>query len=153
MSSPRIILLFPSICDPKEIAVRACTIYFVCGNIESTFLGFPAADKEARKFLTGEGLIGTSNSVSTLYQSHAFLVALFEISADFLSDIDQRITQLVHDLSPENYPKTVTEKFRLLMSADQSYAEQGPARRTFYRLVCERASKVHSNVTIGDSSG
>jgi len=108
----------------------------------TNIIGFPAADKEARKFLTGEGLTGTSNSVSTLYQSHAFLVALFEISADFLRDIDQRITQLIHGLSSENYPKTITEKFRLLMSADQGYSEQGPARRTFYRLVCERASKV-----------
>jgi hypothetical protein len=78
----------------------------------------------------------------SLRRSHAFLIALFVTAKLYLQVIDQHITQLAHDLSPEIYPVSAAQQLRFLTSAGQTFADQGDKRREFYSVMVNRAQDV-----------
>jgi hypothetical protein len=100
--------------------------------------GFPAADVDVRIFLD----VDHQQKDKILLRAHAFLTALFKTAKEYLQNIDQHVMQLVHGLSPEQYPQSTTQKFRLLMTVGQSFTYQGDKRREFYSKVVECAQKV-----------
>jgi hypothetical protein len=101
-------------------------------------LGFPAADVDVRTFLT----VDETEKNNILRRSHAFLFALFTTVKVYLQNIDQHISQHVYGLPPEQYPQTIAQKFRLLMTAGQTFNKQGDKRREFYSAVVRAANEV-----------
>jgi hypothetical protein len=99
--------------------------------------GFPAADVEVRDFFAVDG----TERDTIVRRSHAFLIALFTITRDYLQNIDQHITQAC-ELPVEQYPQTIAQKFRLLMTAGQTFMRQGEKRSEFYSAVMKYANEV-----------
>ncbi|KIL63636.1 hypothetical protein M378DRAFT_662372 [Amanita muscaria Koide BX008] len=99
--------------------------------------GFPAADVEVRDFLT----VDETEKDKIYRRSHAFLIALFTITISYLQNIDQHITD---EQRRERNPQTIAEKFRLLMTAGQTFERQGSKRCGFYSDVVKYANKVTS---------
>lgn len=79
---------------------------------------------------------------NVLRRSHAFLFALFTTAKVYLENIDKHISQHVNGLPPEQHPQTIAQKFRLLMTAGQTFKKQGEKRREFYSAVVGYANKV-----------
>ncbi|KAM6501265.1 hypothetical protein JOM56_004279 [Amanita muscaria] len=97
--------------------------------------GFPAADVEVRDFLT----VDETEKDKIYRRSHAFLIALFTITIGYLQNIDQHITD---EQRRERNPQTIAEKFRLLMTAGQTFERQGGKRCGFYSDVVKYANKL-----------
>ncbi|KAM6495554.1 hypothetical protein JOM56_008260 [Amanita muscaria] len=96
----------------------------------SSDTGFPAADEDVRTFLT----VDEAQKDNAHRRSHAFLVALFTTARSYLQDIDQHITD-------EQRHETIAQKFRLLMTAGQTFNHQGGKRREFYSAVVKHANE------------
>ncbi|KIL66156.1 hypothetical protein M378DRAFT_10426 [Amanita muscaria Koide BX008] len=106
--------------------------------------GFPAADVDVRVFLT----VDESEKDDILRRCHAFLIALFTTARSYLENIDQHIAQHVGELPLEQPPQTIAQKFRLLMTAGQTFKRQGDKRRGFYRDVVTYANELLQQPTI-----
>ena len=92
--------------------------------------GFPAADVDVRAFLT----VDETQSDKILCRYHAFLTALFTTARHYLQNINKEITP----------PQTIAQKFRLLMTAGQTFKYQGAKRCDFYSAVVKCANEVIS---------
>ena len=71
----------------------------------------------------------------------AFLCALFIILLRYLQAIDAQIA----DISPlpnDERPTTLASKFRLVMTAGQTFSRQGRPREQFYEEVLDLAEEV-----------
>ncbi|KIL68319.1 hypothetical protein M378DRAFT_158863 [Amanita muscaria Koide BX008] len=101
----------------------------------SSDTGFPAADVDVKTFLT----VDETEKDNIHRRSHAFLIALFTTARSFLQNIDHHITNELHR---EKNPQTITQKFRLLMTAGQTFNHQGFKRREFYRAVVKYANEL-----------
>ncbi|KAM6501280.1 hypothetical protein JOM56_004294, partial [Amanita muscaria] len=99
--------------------------------------GFPAADVDVRIFLT----VGETEKDNMHRRYRAFLIALFITARSYLQNIDQHIAD---ELPLEQSPHTIAEKFRLLMTAGQTFKRQGGKRCEFYRAVVKYANQVIS---------
>ncbi|KAM6501250.1 hypothetical protein JOM56_004264, partial [Amanita muscaria] len=100
--------------------------------------GFPAADVDVRVFLT----VDETEKDNILRRCHAFLIALFTTARSYLENIDQHIAQHVGEVPLEQPPQTIAQKFRLLMTAGQTFKRQGDKRREFYRAVVTYANEL-----------
>ncbi|KIL63609.1 hypothetical protein M378DRAFT_164281 [Amanita muscaria Koide BX008] len=101
----------------------------------SSDTGFPAADLDVRTFLT----VDETEKDNIHRRSHAFLIALFAIARSYLQNIDQHIT---NELRREQNPQTIAQKFRLLMTAGQTFNHQGFKRCEFYSAVVKYANEL-----------
>ncbi|KAM6501286.1 hypothetical protein JOM56_004300 [Amanita muscaria] len=101
----------------------------------SSDTGFPAADLDVRTFLT----VDETEKDNIHRRSHAFLIALFATARSYLQNIDQHIT---NELRREQNPQTIAQKFRLLMTAGQTFKHQGGKRREFYTAVVKYANEL-----------
>ena len=71
----------------------------------------------------------------------AFLCALFVVLLRYLKQIDAKIA----DISPlpnDEHPTSLAGKFRLIMTAGQTFSRQGLPRQQFYEEVLELADEV-----------
>ncbi|KIL63618.1 hypothetical protein M378DRAFT_24971 [Amanita muscaria Koide BX008] len=97
--------------------------------------GFPAADVDVRIFLT----VGETEKDNMHRRYRAFLIALFITARRYLQNIDQHIAD---ELPLEQSPHTIAEKFRLLMTAGQTFKRQGGKRCEFYSAVVKYANQL-----------
>jgi hypothetical protein len=110
-------------------------------EVEFIFLlhsGFPPGDYGVRRFLVHAPF--TPNDAST--RARAFLISLFETTATIIPCLDNKLRDIISKLPPADRPTSNAQKFRLFMTAGQSYTRHGAQRKTFYSDVIRRAKEV-----------
>jgi len=100
-------------------------------------LGFPAPDNNIRDWL-----LLSRTKVEAFTRASAFLCALFSVLLRYLEDIDDKVAGIKIP-EHEELPGSKEGKFRLLMTAGQSFSHQGELRRDFYDEVLALADEVH----------
>ena len=101
-------------------------------------LGFPAADENVRDWLHQSKM-----KLEGFTRAGAFLCALFVTLLKYLRDIDGKLAGIELPVNEEQ-PKSNEAKFRLLMTAGQTFHHQGQRRREFYDEVLRIADEVCS---------
>jgi hypothetical protein len=101
-------------------------------------LGFPAADENVRDWLHQ-----SKTKLEGFTRAGAFLCALFVALFDYLRHIDDKIAGIELPVNEEQ-PESNEAKFRLLMTAGQTFSHQGQRRREFYDVVLRIADEVCS---------
>jgi hypothetical protein len=98
--------------------------------------GFPAADDNVRDWL-----LQSKTKSEAFTRAGAFLCALFIALLDYLQHIDVKIAGIKLNANDEQ-PVSIEAKFRLLMTAGQTFSHQGQPRRQFYDEVLRIANEV-----------
>jgi hypothetical protein len=112
-------------------------------EVEFIFLlhsGFPPGDYDVSRFLVHAPF--TPNDPSN--RAQAFLISLFETTANILPFLDTELEIIVSSMRPADRPTSYAEKSRLLMTAGQRYSSTGKLRGKFYYNVIHRAKQVRS---------
>jgi hypothetical protein len=100
-------------------------------------LGFPAPDNNVRDWL-----LQSRSKVGAFTRASVFLCALFSVLLRYLENIDDKVAGIKIPGNKE-LPESKEGKFRLLMTAGQSFSHQGKPRRDFYDEVLALANEVH----------
>jgi hypothetical protein len=100
----------------------------------TSVLGFPPSDGDVRDWL-----LLSKTKMEAFDRSCAFLCATFTILLHYLQKIDAELAAI--GVSSDN---SLAAKFRLLMTKNQTFSHQGPARRQFYADVLQLANQVSS---------
>jgi hypothetical protein len=98
-------------------------------------LGFPPPDEDVRLWL-----LKGKTKIEAFTRAGSFLCALFVILLRYLQEIDAKIADI---LPHHERPRTLEAKFRLLMTAGQTFCHQGQPRSQFYKDVLGLADEVY----------
>ena len=104
--------------------------------------GFPAADEAVRDWF-----LRAKTKLEGFTRAGAFLCALFVTVLDYLRNIDERMAG-IELRANEEQPNSNEAKFRLLMTAGQTFSQQGQPRREFYDQVLRIADEVLSLIIL-----
>jgi hypothetical protein len=110
----------------------------LCRSIVILTSGFPPPDANVRDWL-----LQSKTKPEAFSRAGAFLCALFVALLDCLQHIDERIDD-IKPIVNEEPPKSKEAKFRLFMTAGQTFTHQGQYRREFYEGVLRFADQVRS---------
>jgi len=105
-------------------------------NLRQESKGFPAADEAVRDWL-----LQANTKLEGFTRAGAFLCALFVTVLDYLRNIDERMAG-IELRANEEQPDSNEAKFRLLMTAGQTFSQQGQPRREFYDQVLRIADEL-----------
>ena len=110
---------------PSELTLRNVQLL-------TSALGFPPPDVSVRDWL-----LRSMTKTEAFSRAGAYLCALFVTLLSYLQQIDDKLTAIGLS-SDANLPT----KFRLLMTAGQTFTHQGAARTQFYGDVLKLADEV-----------
>ena len=99
-------------------------------------LDFPPIDTDVKIWFNKP--VGP-NGIPAWWRPYVFLIALFQVAASCLSNIDKHMRELEDDGWSAPGPDTILpEKFRFLMTVGQMLSSRGHKRAQFYKDVLER---------------
>lgn len=99
--------------------------------------GFPPSDNDVRDWF-----LSAKSKIEAFTRAGAFLYALFVILLNYLRQIDAKIANIPRPSDDNEIAESLAAKFRLLMTAGQSFSSCGEHRKRFYQEVMLLADQV-----------
>ncbi|KAH9983775.1 hypothetical protein BJV77DRAFT_1041194 [Russula vinacea] len=110
--------------------------------------GFPPSDNDVRDWF-----LSAKSKIEAFTRAGAFLYALFVILLNYLRQIDAKIANIPRPSDDNEIAESLAAKFRLLMTAGQSFSSRGEHRKRFYQEVMLLADQIWSPTLTPESPG